>query len=381
MLQPWGPKDVFSNQKPQLASSLSNTLACHECVRHFRFNLVFEHSSTSDLPPMSLMFLHHLFGLWSRISLVHWSHDFVMPNMHLVRRRALLFILFIVISCVCADPITAITATNGGQIILCAYRGDSNITCTQIRGPPPISTSFSSASSTKAIIQNVATTTKPVTSLDFYSSLSRTTNSTNTPVTVYLNYTSLPISNNTTSNSTVLRYSSTALTCNNATSSNTTRLSTGWTPATASLNNTSSSGAPYLNATSSTSPAASTTVKSIAPIPTLPGPYGPGNWSTLTCSPELTGNTGLSNDEVWAAADADGAWKYISTLKYDGSINWSSFVARALNLSSWQEYQCHELSVNNVCMYQQQCGAPITPAAWMIINSIANLWGASTLLN
>lgn len=99
-----------------------------------------------------------------------------------------------------------------------------------------------------------------------------------------------------------------------------------------------------------------------------------GNWSTNKCSLALTGNTGYSNLQMWTEADAAGAWNYISNLPYDGTINWSSFVARELNFSSWQEYQCQDLSANNDCMYQQDCAVPITPGAWMVVNSIANLW-------
>ena len=107
----------------------------------------------------------------------------------------------------------------------------------------------------------------------------------------------------------------------------------------------------------------------------VPSTYGVGNWTTNKCSPVLTGNTGYSNLQMWTEADAASTWDYISNLTYDRSIDWSSFVARELNFSSWQEYQCQELSTNNNCMYQQDCTSPITPGAWMVVNSIANLWG------
>ncbi len=106
-----------------------------------------------------------------------------------------------------------------------------------------------------------------------------------------------------------------------------------------------------------------------------PSKYGSGNWSTSQCSVALTGNTGYSNLQMWTQADAAGAWDYVANLPYDGSIDWSSFVARELNFSSWQEYQCQELSNNNDCMYQEDCASPITPGAWMVVNSIANIWG------
>ena len=121
-----------------------------------------------------------------------------------------------------------------------------------------------------------------------------------------------------------------------------------------------------------------TTIHTKPPIPPK-SRYGPGNWSTNQCSVALTGNTGYSNLQMWTEADAQGTWDYISNSRYDGSINWSSFVARELNFSSWQEYQCQELSADNDCMYQEDCAAPITPGAWMVVNSIANLWGVSAL--
>lgn len=136
-------------------------------------------------------------------------------------------------------------------------------------------------------------------------------------------------------------------------------------------------------------PAAKSSMKSIPKdlnttmhnkLPTPPSSrYGSGNWSTNKCSVALTGNTGYSNLQMWTEADAQGTWDYISNSHYDSSINWSSFVARELNFSSWQEYQCQEMSTDNVCMYQEDCAAPITPGAWMVVNSMANLWGVSTL--
>lgn len=130
---------------------------------------------------------------------------------------------------------------------------------------------------------------------------------------------------------------------------------------------------------SPTTPDKSVIASSIAAaIDPSSSPLTKGNWLTKQCSLDFTGNTDLDNPTVWAEADAAGTWDWIVQLtktEYDGRINWSSFVAQKLNLSSWQEYQCQHLSNNNDCLYQQDCTPTIRPGAWMVMNSIANLWG------
>ena len=110
---------------------------------------------------------------------------------------------------------------------------------------------------------------------------------------------------------------------------------------------------------------------------------GPGDWLTKSCSAELTGNTGYSNLQRWSEADAAGTWDYISRLPYDrntSSIDWISFVARELNVSNWEGYQCQDLSNSNNCVRQQDCDSPLTPGGWMVINSIANIWNVRSFV-
>ena len=97
-------------------------------------------------------------------------------------------------------------------------------------------------------------------------------------------------------------------------------------------------------------------------------------WSETKCSLKLAGNTGYTNLQMWEGADAAGAWDYVSKLPYDGSMSWTSFVARELGFLGWQAFECQGLTGNN-CEYQQNCISPVNPGGWMVINSIANLWG------
>ena len=103
--------------------------------------------------------------------------------------------------------------------------------------------------------------------------------------------------------------------------------------------------------------------------------HAKGDWLTKKCSLDSAGNTGKTNVETWIEADAAGAWEYITSLPYDGSMDWTSFVARESNYTTWREFQCQQLVGGTTCTAQEACVAPITPGGWMVVTSIVNMWG------